>query len=268
MCHSLDTLRKRQKGQHFADDIFNCILLTEKCCVLIEISLNFFPKGPIDNNQAFAKIMAWRLPGHKRLPEPMMAYLLMYTHVIRPQWVNIFLCFQKLIQHNKDYRHQTLTFYRSLDGFKFIFNFIKVDESCLVDVARFRERKHGFVSAGFFIKLAHILKDKEREEAARIILKISCYDLWDKAKSWKAYIAYMPNYKYQVVQNRYSRLLFTCEDCLCDNLCVQEQLTNMTIWHHNCNSPCSRDITDQLWWHHNAKSEKNVLRDNGEIGDR
>ena len=34
-----------------ADDIFNCILLNEKFCTLIQISLKFVPKGPIDNNQ-------------------------------------------------------------------------------------------------------------------------------------------------------------------------------------------------------------------------
>ena len=35
-----------------ADDIFNCIFLNEKFCILIQISLKFVPKGPIDNNQA------------------------------------------------------------------------------------------------------------------------------------------------------------------------------------------------------------------------
>ena len=35
-----------------ADDIFRCIFMNEKFCILIKISLKFVPKGPIDNNQA------------------------------------------------------------------------------------------------------------------------------------------------------------------------------------------------------------------------
>ena len=33
----------------YADDIFNWIFLNEKVWILIKISLNFVPKGPIDN---------------------------------------------------------------------------------------------------------------------------------------------------------------------------------------------------------------------------
>ena len=35
-----------------ADDAFGCIFVNEKFCILIQISLNFIPKGPIDNNPA------------------------------------------------------------------------------------------------------------------------------------------------------------------------------------------------------------------------
>ena len=35
-----------------ADDIFKCIFLNEKFCILIQISLKFICKGPIDNNLA------------------------------------------------------------------------------------------------------------------------------------------------------------------------------------------------------------------------
>ena len=35
-----------------ADDIFTCISVNEKFCILIKISPKFVPKGPIDNNQA------------------------------------------------------------------------------------------------------------------------------------------------------------------------------------------------------------------------
>ena len=39
-----------QNGRHVADDIFRCIFMNEKFCILIEISLKFIPKGPVDNN--------------------------------------------------------------------------------------------------------------------------------------------------------------------------------------------------------------------------
>ena len=34
------------------DDIFSCILVNEKFCILIKISLKFVAMGPIDNNPA------------------------------------------------------------------------------------------------------------------------------------------------------------------------------------------------------------------------
>ena len=41
-----------QDGHHFADDIFICIFVNERFCILIEISLKFIRKGPINNNLA------------------------------------------------------------------------------------------------------------------------------------------------------------------------------------------------------------------------
>ena len=43
------TLRLRQDGHHFADDIFKCIFLNENNFISIEISLKYIPKGPIIN---------------------------------------------------------------------------------------------------------------------------------------------------------------------------------------------------------------------------
>ena len=37
----------------------------------IQISLNFVPMSPLDNNSALVQVMAWRI-GDKPLPEPMM----------------------------------------------------------------------------------------------------------------------------------------------------------------------------------------------------
>ena len=36
------------------------------------MSLNFVPKGSINNTPALVQKMAWRRPGDKPLPEPMM----------------------------------------------------------------------------------------------------------------------------------------------------------------------------------------------------
>ena len=53
MCHDLNNLNDTiHMNHHFADDIFRCIYMNEKFCILIKIWLNFVPKGPIDNNLA------------------------------------------------------------------------------------------------------------------------------------------------------------------------------------------------------------------------
>ena len=84
----VNTLRRRQNGRHFPDDIFKCIFLNENVWISIKISLRFVPKGPIDNIPALVQIMAWRRPGNKPLSEPMMVRLLTHICVTRPQWVN------------------------------------------------------------------------------------------------------------------------------------------------------------------------------------
>ena len=65
-------LRPRQNGRHFTDYIFKCVFLNEDIWILIDISLKFVPKGPINNIPALVQIMAWRRPGDKPLSEPMM----------------------------------------------------------------------------------------------------------------------------------------------------------------------------------------------------
>ena len=86
---AFNTLRPRQTGRHFADDIFKCIFLNENVWIPIKISLKFVPKGPINNNPALVQIMAWRRPGDKPLSEPMMVSLLTHICVTRPQCVNL-----------------------------------------------------------------------------------------------------------------------------------------------------------------------------------
>ena len=68
---TVNTLRPKQNGCHFVDDIFKCILLDKNVPISIKISLKFVPKGPIDNIPALVRIMAWRRTGDKPLSEPM-----------------------------------------------------------------------------------------------------------------------------------------------------------------------------------------------------
>ena len=54
----LNTLRPRQNGRHFTDDIFKYIFLNENVSILTKVSLEFVPKGPINNTLALVQIMA------------------------------------------------------------------------------------------------------------------------------------------------------------------------------------------------------------------
>ena len=85
---SFNTLRPRQNGRHFPDDIFKWIFANENAWISINISLKFVPRGPINNMPALVLIMAWRRPGDKPLFEPMLVSLLTQICVTRPQWVN------------------------------------------------------------------------------------------------------------------------------------------------------------------------------------
>ena len=54
-----NTLRPRQNGRYFADNIFKCIFLNEQIYASIKVSLTIKPKGPINNIPALVQIMAW-----------------------------------------------------------------------------------------------------------------------------------------------------------------------------------------------------------------
>ena len=84
----LNTLRLRQNDRPIADDIFKCIFWNKNIWILINISLKYVSKGPIDYIPALVQIMAWRRPGDKPLSEPMMVSLLMHMYVTGPQWGN------------------------------------------------------------------------------------------------------------------------------------------------------------------------------------
>ena len=59
----IGTLRPRQNGHRFPEDIFKCIFLNENVWISLKISLKFVSKGPINNIQALFQIMAWCLVG-------------------------------------------------------------------------------------------------------------------------------------------------------------------------------------------------------------
>ena len=83
----INTLRPRQNGRHFADDIFKCIFLNENVWILIKTSMKFVPRGPVNNILALVQIMACRRPGDKPLSETMVLSLLTHICITRPQWV-------------------------------------------------------------------------------------------------------------------------------------------------------------------------------------
>ena len=94
----LNTMRPRQNGHNFPDDIFKCMNLN--IWISIKISLKFVPKGPINDIPALVQIMAWCRPGDKPLSEPLLVSLLTHRGVTRPQWFKMKLhrC-KRLWQH-------------------------------------------------------------------------------------------------------------------------------------------------------------------------
>ena len=51
---NINTLRLRQNGHRFPDDIFNCTFLSENIFISNKISLKFVRKGPINKIPALA----------------------------------------------------------------------------------------------------------------------------------------------------------------------------------------------------------------------
>ena len=97
----VNTLRPSQDGRHFPDDILRWIFLNENSWILINISLKFVPRVPINNIPALVQIMAWRRPGDKPLSEPMMVSLLTHICVTRPQWVNNMLTLVQIMSWHR-----------------------------------------------------------------------------------------------------------------------------------------------------------------------
>ena len=54
---------------HLADDIYKCIFLKEKFCILIRRSLKFVPQSPINDKSVLVQPTTWYQTGDKPLPE-------------------------------------------------------------------------------------------------------------------------------------------------------------------------------------------------------
>ena len=79
----INTLRPRQHGCHFVDNIFKCIFLNENVSISIKISLKFVCEVRINNIPASVQMMAWRRPGDKPLSETMMVSLLTQPQCVK-----------------------------------------------------------------------------------------------------------------------------------------------------------------------------------------
>ena len=106
-----NTLRPRQNGRHFAEDIFKCIFFNENAWILIKISLKFVPQGPINNIPALVQIMAWCRPDDKPSSGPMMVRLPTHICVTRPQWVKDIIRSCYLHNHGIPYTGKTASLY-------------------------------------------------------------------------------------------------------------------------------------------------------------
>ena len=79
-----NTLRPRQNGRRFPDDIFKCIFFNEN----YEFRLKFHCSLFLGAQLTMVQIIAWHRPRDKPLSEPMIISLPTHICVTRPQWVN------------------------------------------------------------------------------------------------------------------------------------------------------------------------------------
>ena len=69
----LTRLRLDEMAAILADDILKCIFLNKNDRTLLENSLKFASRSPIDNKPALTQATAWHRTVDKPLPEPMPA---------------------------------------------------------------------------------------------------------------------------------------------------------------------------------------------------
>ena len=81
----VNTIKPRQNGWHFAEDISKYNFLNENCWISKDISLKYVPRGLVNNMSALVQVMAWCTAGNKPLPEPMMTQIQdKYMHHLLP----------------------------------------------------------------------------------------------------------------------------------------------------------------------------------------
>ena len=80
-------LRSRLNDCHSPDNIFKCIFLKENFCVLIQISLMWILKCPIDCKAELVVAVARHWKGNRPLPQPMVTTIIgaVWYGIIRPQ---------------------------------------------------------------------------------------------------------------------------------------------------------------------------------------
>ena len=72
---TINTLRLRQNGRHFTDEVFKCFFLNENFWISNNMSLKCVPQGLIDNISSLVQVMAYCRSGDKPLYEPIMALI-------------------------------------------------------------------------------------------------------------------------------------------------------------------------------------------------
>ena len=108
MFYIINTLRSRQNGRHFADDIFKGIFLNE-------ISFKFVPKGPINYIPALVQIIAWRVQATSRyLKQYWLTYQRIYASLGLNELSKTFLreCWVNILRPRQNGRHFPDTFKR------------------------------------------------------------------------------------------------------------------------------------------------------------
>ena len=129
--NAVNTLRPRQNGRHFADDIFKWILLNENVWIPSKISLNFVLQGTINNIPPLVQMIAWRRPGDKTLSGPMMVRLPTHICVTRPQWVN--RIWHKSSSFTKI--NQKLVYLLNEFTYANMMSYIFINSSCVINAA-------------------------------------------------------------------------------------------------------------------------------------
>ena len=87
MVEVFNTLRPRQNGRHFVNDIFKCLFLIGYAWISFKISLKLVAKVWVNNIPSLVQITVWCRPGDRPLSEPMMVSLLAHIWFTQPQWV-------------------------------------------------------------------------------------------------------------------------------------------------------------------------------------